>query len=209
MMLQAPPEHSFERTLVAATAPGGLDQTLPAAAARVCAAITGPGELRHDLPLQQFRCRLLAVPAAALGLLARDAGHYAADRERLPLAAGVRAMRPFPYPDLSLALGMDPHEGTGLVAADPAPRAFVVYAAEVADYGTVLNRLAHGSRHPPVRLAGNSLWPNRCLRRICCRLRPRPSAASSPTGCWWTWKPRRTPCWSLAEAWYPGWRAED
>ena len=60
------------------------------------------------------------------------------------LPSRVYSFGPFPYPDLSMSAGFDPGSGNLVLLTNPAPRAFLVYAAETADYGTMLNRLAHG-----------------------------------------------------------------
>jgi hypothetical protein len=52
--------------------------------------------------------------------------------------------RPFPYSDLALSVGSDSRKGALYMVNNPSPRAFLVYAAEVADYDEILTRLAGG-----------------------------------------------------------------
>ena len=127
--------------------------------------------------------------------------------DKVSLSQQVYSHAPFPYPDLSLVLGLDPHESSLVTAIDPAPRASVVYGAEVADYDTILRRLAHGHvirqcallESPlavPLR-QGNLLPPTPAsIRRFELNSLLIEVDAKEPG------------LLVLAEAWYPGWRAE-
>jgi hypothetical protein len=114
---------------------------------------------------------------------------------------------PFPYPDMGLSAGLNPRTQMVELASDPAPRAYLAYAAEVVDYPTALKRIAKG--HDTHQ----------------CPLLESPLAIALPQTNGPAWKPapiRRFELNSLtldvesnqegllvlAEAWYPGWRAE-
>ena len=65
--------------------------------------------------------------------------------DKSTLSREVYRHAPFPYRDLSLAIGLEPRNGNLAAAPAPGPRAFLVYAAEVVgDYGVILKRLARG-----------------------------------------------------------------
>ena len=124
------------------------------------------------------------------------------------IAREVYSHGPFPYPDLALAAGVDPATGTLQVATNPAPRAFLVYATEVVgDYGTVLTRLAQGHDihrsallEKPLAdsLPQESVWPGTAatIRRF------------EPNSVLLDVDAKEKALLVLAEAWYPGWRAE-
>jgi len=124
------------------------------------------------------------------------------------LAKEVYDHGPFPYPDLALAAGIDPTTGILQVATNPAPRAFLVYAGEVVgDYGTILTRLAEGHdihrsallEEPLAEpLPRESVWPGTAalIRRF------------EPNSVWVEVEAKEKALLVLAEAWYPGWRAE-
>ena len=127
--------------------------------------------------------------------------------DKVCLSPQVYRQAPFPYPDVSLALGWDPHEGCLVTAVDPAPRALVVYGAEVADYGAILRRLA---RSDVIRQCALLEAP------LAEPLRQGNLVPATPASI------RRFEANSLlieadaqergllvlGEAWYPGWRAE-
>jgi hypothetical protein len=112
----------------------------------------------------------------------------------------------FPYPDLGLSVGFDSRNGKLVVNTNPAPRAFLVNAAETADYGTILDRLAHGYDI------------HRCalLEQLLAEPLPQegspPGAASirrfEPESLLIEVETKEKALLVLAEAWYPGWRAE-
>jgi hypothetical protein len=127
--------------------------------------------------------------------------------EKGSLARQVYDHAPFPYRNLSLSVGKDPQQYRLAVAGDPSPRAFVVYGAQIADYGTGLSRLAQGHDiyrrallekvlaaplPEATRLAGNLAF----IRRF------------EPNGLLLDVEARTNGLLVLAEAWYPGWRAE-
>ena len=127
--------------------------------------------------------------------------------EKGSLSRQVYAFGAFPYHDLSLVMGMDPSKGNLELAVDPAPRAFVVYGAEVADYGAVLGRLAHGYDIHQGALLEQPLvepLPTRTL------LRDTPASIRrfEPNSLLVDVDAKQRGLLVLAEAWYPGWRAE-
>jgi len=115
---------------------------------------------------------------------------------------------PFPYADIGLVAGIDPAGGALYLEPDPVPRAFVVYAAEtVGDYDTILTRLAKGHqiRHSAL-LEMAPPWPL-----------PRDAALPGTVATIRHFEPNellidvqatQDALVVLAEAWYPGWRAE-
>jgi hypothetical protein len=115
---------------------------------------------------------------------------------------------PFPYPDLALAAGVDPATGILQVATNPAPRAFLVYAAEVVgDYGTILTRLAKG----------HDIHRSALLEEPLAEPLPQASVLPGtvalirhfePNSVWVEVEAKEKALLVLAEAWYPGWRAE-
>ena len=115
---------------------------------------------------------------------------------------------PFPYPDLALAAGIDPATGILQVATNPSPRAFLVYAAEVVgDYGTILARLAKGHDiHRSALLEKPLAEPlpqeSRLLGTVALIRR------FEPNSLWVEVDAKEKALLVLAEAWYPGWRAE-
>ncbi len=115
---------------------------------------------------------------------------------------------PFPFPDLALAAGFDPSTGMLYTATNPAPRAFLVYAAEVVgDYGAVVKRLVQG--HPIHQSAllekplPVSLPRERALAGTAANIR-----RFEPNGLLVEVDAKANALLVLAEAWYPGWRAE-
>jgi hypothetical protein len=115
---------------------------------------------------------------------------------------------PFPYPDLAISAGYDPATEKIVVTTNPSPRAFLVYSAEVvSNYDTIMAQLAGGHNIHESALLEKSL-PN-----------PLPQHSNQTAA---TAHIRRFELNSLlvdvdakadallvlAEAWYPGWRAE-
>jgi hypothetical protein len=124
------------------------------------------------------------------------------------LAVDVYNHGPFPYSDLALAAGVDPATGALQRATNTAPRAFLVYAAEVAgDYGTVLTRLANGHDiHQSALLEkplAEPLPQKAVLRGTAAAIR-----RFEPNAVWVEAEAKDKALLVLAEAWYPGWRAE-
>jgi hypothetical protein len=113
-----------------------------------------------------------------------------------------------PYPDLALAAGMDPATRTLQFATNPAPRAFLVYAAEVAgDSGAILKRL----------VLGHDIHRSALLEEPLTEPLPRESALPAAAANLRRFEPgwllievdaKANALLVLAEAWYPGWRAE-
>jgi hypothetical protein len=127
--------------------------------------------------------------------------------EKGSLAPQVYDHAPFPYHDLSLSVGKQPQEHHLVVETDPSPRAFVVYAAQSADYGTVLDRLAHGQEIRQCALVESPLAeplpPTNGLAA-----EPAVIRRFEPNGLLVDMDARTNALLVLAEAWYPGWRAE-
>jgi hypothetical protein len=115
---------------------------------------------------------------------------------------------PIPYPDLAFSAGFNPKTGRLELMANPAPRAFVVYASRVIeDPAQILSELAQGHdihkcallerplREPlPVQAAAEGAEV--LIRRF------EPNAISLDVTA------RENGLLVLAEAWYPGWKAE-
>ena len=123
------------------------------------------------------------------------------------LAHGVYDQGPFPFPDVSLVLGMD-EKGNFVVNNNPAPRAFLVYSASPPlAYSEVLAKLQTG--HPihqsaliegPLASAlpsGNSTPGNAVSIRVFESNSLLLDVESKEDGLL-----------VLAEAWYPGWKAQ-
>jgi hypothetical protein len=114
---------------------------------------------------------------------------------------------PFPYDDLSLTVGKPPKSPRLEVNQTPTPRALVVYAAERADYGVVLNRLTN--RHDIAQRAlletplteplphTNQLVATPAVVR---RFEPNEMLIDVDA--------KTNGLLVVGEAWYPGWRAE-
>jgi hypothetical protein len=204
--LGAPLEDSFEQTLVAELRKADLLQPfLPPP--RVCVPPSNVpadyGMIHHyshfDAACSLFVRRPWDYLHAMLGILPPI--------EKGSLSTEVYSYAPFPYRDLSLSIGMEPQSGLLVLARDPAPRAFVVYGAEVADYGAVLKRLAHN------HVLGRSALLETPLAKP---LPPTSALAGTPASIR-RFEPnellvdveaRTNALLVLAEAWYPGWRAE-
>jgi hypothetical protein len=206
LAIGAPAEHSFEQTLVAELRKADLIKPfLPPP--RVCVPpsfvpvncgmiyhyghFDAGGSLFLRRPWDYLHAMLKIPPPIEKGTLSLQVYEYA----------------PFPYRDLSLAIGVEPQSGRLVASPDPAPRALVVYAAEVADYGAGLNRLAHGydirqctllEKPLAEPLPQVSAWPGTAaaIRRF------------EPKGLLVDVEARTNALLVLAEAWYPGWRAE-
>jgi hypothetical protein len=120
----------------------------------------------------------------------------------------IYKVAPFPYPDLNLAATFYPPSREFILATNPAPRAFLVHAAEVVtNYATILARLARG----------HDIHRSALLERPLHQ--PLPADGSLPGTA--TIISRFEPNWLLvdadaptnallvvAEAWYPGWHAQ-
>jgi hypothetical protein len=112
----------------------------------------------------------------------------------------------FPYPDLGLSVGFDLGLGKLVVNTNPAPRAFLVNAAETADYATILDRLANG--HDIHRRA---LLEKPLAEPLSQEGSPPGTAAIrrfEPESLLVEVETREKALLVLAEAWYPGWCAE-
>jgi Bacterial membrane protein YfhO len=124
------------------------------------------------------------------------------------LSQKVYTRGPFPYPDLALSAGVDTTNQTLCFATNPAPRAFLVYAAEVVpDYDKILQRLAGGhnihqsallEKPLPFQLRETNAQPGTTAtirsfqaNSILLNVNAKENALLV-----------------LAEDWYPGWRAE-
>jgi hypothetical protein len=114
---------------------------------------------------------------------------------------------PFPYPSMSLALGLDPRDGRLVVRSNPDPRAYLAHAIRrVADWKEAARLLAAG--HDPHEVAlvegpvagfPDSREPGRSGRAEIVRF-SREEVAVRTTS-------ERRALLVLAEAWYPGWQA--
>jgi hypothetical protein len=115
---------------------------------------------------------------------------------------------PFPYPDLALETGLEPTHWTLQFATNVAPRAFLVYAAEVGGDGdTILKRLVQG----------HDIHRSALLEAPLPELLPRESSLPGAAATIRRFEPnwllveveaKTNALLVLAEAWYPGWRAE-
>jgi hypothetical protein len=115
---------------------------------------------------------------------------------------------PFPYPDLGLVAGVDTTIGVLQMATNPAPRAFLVYVAEVVDdYGTILKGLAQG----------HDIHRSALLEKPLAAPLPRESALPGTAATIRRFEPnwlevevdaKADALLVLTEAWYPGWRAD-
>jgi hypothetical protein len=124
------------------------------------------------------------------------------------LSAEVYNRGAFPYSDLGLVMGVDPARDALYANREPAPRAFVVYAAQaVENYGAIVTRLAkgHDIRHTTLLES----------------LLAEPLPAENPLPATTASIRRFEPNWLeleveakekgllvVAEAWYPGWCAQ-
>jgi tetratricopeptide (TPR) repeat protein len=206
MILQAAPEHSFDRTLVAELHRAGLmkpSQPPP----RVCVSPSlvpaNYGMIYHYSGFDADCSLFLRRPWDYLHAVLR----IPPPGEKGSLSRQVYSHGAFPYRDLSLAVGMDPRQGALELAVDPSPRAFVVYGADVADYRAALDRLAHGYdirqrallEKPLAELPG----PGKLLPATPASIR-----RFEPNSLLVEANAKERGLLVLAEAWYPGWRAE-
>jgi hypothetical protein len=204
--LGVPLEHSLERSLVEALREENLIKpSLPPP--RVCV----PPSV---VPLNYgMICRYASFDADCSLFLRRPWDYLHAmlgitpPIEKSSLAKQVYDHAPFPYRDLSLAVGKQPQEHRLVVMDEPSPRAFVVYAAQSADYATVLNRLAQGHQIRQSALVesplADPLPPTNGLAAV-----PAVIRLFEPNGLLVDVEARTNALLVLAEAWYPGWRAE-
>ena len=103
--------------------------------------------------------------------------------------------------------GFDPRSGKLLLATNPAPRAFLVYAAEVADYGSILDRLARGyDIHRAALLEEPLAVP--LPRENSLPGTPALIRRFEPDSLLLEVEAKAQALLVLAETWYPGWRAE-
>ena len=206
MILQVPTERSFEQTLAERLRrEGWLKPFEPPPRVCVTPSLIPPNlgmiyrYSTFDADCVPFVRRAWDYLHAVLGI--------SPPMDRVCLSRQVYNHAPFPYPDLSLALGFDPRSGSLVAAVDPAPRASVVYGAEVADYDTILSRLARGHLIRQCALVeaplaeplrqGNLLPPTPAsIRRF--ELNSLLVEVDA----------KERGLLVLAEAWYPGWRAE-
>jgi hypothetical protein len=206
MILQAPPDHLFEPILLAGLRKAGLmDPSQPPP--RVCVSPS-------LVPINDGMIYRYSHFDADCSLFLRRPWDYLHAVLRVPppfekgtVSRQIYGYGPLPYHDLALVAGMDPGSGEATVAADPDPRAFLVYGAEVADYGTVLNRLAQG--HDVHRCAllekplAEPLPPENALPG-----RPAFIRRFEPDSLLVELEAKASALLVVAEAWYPGWRAE-
>ena len=200
-----PLENSFERTLVAESRKAGLmGQFQPPPRVLVPSSLVSPN---HGMIDRYSNCD------ASLSLLLRRPWDYlhaalgiTPGFDKGCLSSQVYDHGPFPYPDLGLSVGFDRQTRTLTVTTNPAPRAFLVYAAEVADYATILNRLGHG--HDVHRCA--------LLEEPLAEPLPRESTLPATPALIRRFElnslvieveAKEKALLVLAEAWYPGWRA--
>ena len=201
----APLEHTFVRTLVAELRGEGLMEPLQPPP-RVCVAPSlvpaNYGMIYHyshfDANCSLFLRRPWDYLHAVLGIPPEGSRGY--------LAPVVYRHGVFPYPDLALSVGFDPRNGKLGVNTNPAPRAFLVSAAEVADYDAILDRLAHGyDIHRAALLEeplAEPLPPTNSPPGIAAIRRFEPESLLVDV------EAKEKALLVLAEAWYPGWRAE-
>jgi hypothetical protein len=205
LTLGTPFEHSFEQTLVMELRKAGLMEP-PHPPPRVCVS-------RSLVPVNYGMIYRYGSFDADCSLFLRRPWDYlhavlgippAQDKGSLSLL--VYNHGPFPYPDLGLAASFDPLDGKLVLNANPAPRAFLVHAAEVADYGTSLDRLVHGY----------DIHHRALLEKPLAEPLPRdhspPDAVSirhfEPESLLVEVDTKENALLVLAEAWYPGWQAE-
>jgi hypothetical protein len=123
------------------------------------------------------------------------------------LAHGLYDQGPFPFPDLGLVLGMD-ETGNFVVNSNPAPRAFIVYnASPPLAYSEILAKLKQGHQIHQTALvesplaralpSSNSIPGNAASIRVFESNSLRLDVDAKEDGLL-----------VLAEAWYPGWKAQ-
>jgi len=127
--------------------------------------------------------------------------------EKGSLASQVYDRGPFPYRDLSLSVGKAANQYGLATMSNPSPRAFVVYAAQSADYGTALDRVT----------SGYDVQACAFLESALAEPLPRTNGLASSPAVVKRFTPnalvvdvdaRTNALLVLAEAWYPGWQAE-
>lgn len=206
MILKVPPEHLFEPILVAGLRKAGLMESSQPPP-RVCVSPS-------LVPANYGMIYRYSHFDANCSLFLRRPWDYLHTMLGVPppiekgsVSPQIYNYGPLPYHDLALAAGMDPHSGEVTVAVDPDPRAFLVYGAQVADYGTVLNRLAQGHDvHRCALLEKPLAHPLRLENSL-------PGTPASirllePNSLLVDLEAKERALLVLAEAWYPGWRAE-
>jgi hypothetical protein len=127
--------------------------------------------------------------------------------EKGSLAPQVYDRGPFPYRDLSLVVGKATQQYWLSTMGNPSPRAFVVYAAQRADYATVLDRLTSGL---DIRAC---TWIESALAEPLPQTNGLPSSPAvikrfAPNALVVDAEASTNALLVVAEAWYPGWRAE-
>ena len=201
-----PCEHSYEKTILTELRNAGLMRpSLPPP--RVCMppplAPAANGMIYHYSHFDAGCALSLRRPWDYLHAVLRLTP--SPSKGELPLSIYDRG--PFPYPDLNLAAGFDPHLWKLVLATNPAPRAFLVYAAEVADYNSILKRLAGGydvhrsallEAALPQTLPGAGALPGKAV--TIGRFEPNWLAMDVEAS--------TNALVVLAEAWHPGWCAE-
>lgn len=115
---------------------------------------------------------------------------------------------PFPYPDLALSCGFDPASGTLVFITNTSPRAFLVYSTEVVtDKAALLQRLVAGHDiHKSALIEkplDESLQPGNMRYATLAHIQ-KFSLGSIQLDV----DAKENALLVLAEAWYPGWRAE-
>jgi hypothetical protein len=206
IILKVPPEHLFEPTLVVGLRKAGLlesSQPPPRVCVSPALVPANYGMIYHyshfDANCSLFLRRPWDYLHAVLGV--------PPPREKGSISPQIYDSGPLPYHDLALAADMDPHSGEFTVVADPDPRAFLVYGAQVADYDTALDRLARGHdvhryallEQPlaePLRQENSLPGTPVSIRRF------------EPNSLLVDLEAKESALLVLAEAWYPGWRAE-
>ena len=208
VIFKVPPNHPFQRTLVAHLRAAGLmepSQPPP----RVCVPwALVPANYAMVYRYSSFDADCSLFLRRPWDYLHGRLGIQPPEEVNSSLAGEVYNRGPFPYPDLGLAAGIEPASGALYVATNRPPRAIVVYAAEVVgDYGEILTRLAKG--HDIHRTA--------LLESPLADPLPQESALPATAVPILRFEPNRLELeveakekalLVLAEAWYPGWRAE-
>jgi hypothetical protein len=205
---KVPPDHPFQRVLAARLREAGLmESTQPPP--RVCvpwALVPANYAMVYRYSTFDAACSLfLRRPWEYLHAVA---GTQPPEFTNHSLSEEVYSRGPFPYPDLGLAAGIDPADWTLRFATNVAPRAFLVYAAEVvSDEGAILKKLVEGYDihcsallEKPLQgpLSGEST-----LRGAAATIqRFEPNTLQVDV------EAKTNALLVLAEAWYPGWRAE-
>jgi hypothetical protein len=204
--LGTPAENSAERRLVSELQKAGLSKAL-LPPPRVCVPPS-------SIPINYGMIHRYSHFDAACSLFVRRPWDWLHAILRLPppiekasLSPKVYARAPFPYRSLSLSIGMEPESGRFVVAPAPAPRAYVVYGAQVADYGQVLERIRRSHDMSLCALLEKPLAEplpptntSPATAATIFRFEPNELLVDAPAS--------TNGLLVLAEAWYPGWRAE-